>query len=53
VQIHGALGYMRDYPVEQYYRDARITEIFEGTSEIQRIVIAMEAFRKLGVRTEP
>ena len=53
VQIHGALGYMRDYPIEQAYRDARITEIFEGTSEILRIVIAMEAFRKLGVRIEP
>jgi alkylation response protein AidB-like acyl-CoA dehydrogenase len=53
VQIHGALGYMRDYPVERMYRDARITEIFEGTSEIQRVVIAMEAFRKIGVRTEP
>ncbi len=53
VQIHGAMGYMRDYPVEQAYRDARITEIFEGASEIQRVVIAMEAFRKLGVRIEP
>jgi alkylation response protein AidB-like acyl-CoA dehydrogenase len=53
VQIHGALGYMRDYPVEQMYRDARITEIFEGANEIQRVVIAMEAFRPLGVRVEP
>ncbi len=53
VQIHGALGYMRDYPMEQMYRDARITEIFEGTNEIQRVVIAMEAFRRLGVRVEP
>jgi acyl-CoA dehydrogenase len=53
VQIHGAMGYMRDYPVEQMYRDARITEIFEGTSEIQRVIIAMEAFRKVGVRIEP
>jgi len=53
VQIHGALGYMRDYPVERMYRDARITEIFEGANEIQRVVIAMEAFRKLGVRIEP
>ncbi len=53
VQIHGALGYMRDYPIEQAYRDARITELFEGTNEIQRIVIAMEGFRKLGVRIEP
>jgi acyl-CoA dehydrogenase len=53
VQIHGAMGYMRDYPVEQMYRDARITEIFEGTSEIQRVIIAMEAFRNVGVRIEP
>ena len=40
VQIHGGYGYTKDYPVERYYRDARITEIYEGTSEIQRLVIA-------------
>jgi len=40
VQIHGGYGYVKDYPVERYYRDARITTIYEGTSEIQRIVIA-------------
>ena len=40
VQIHGGYGYMNDYPVERYYRDAKITEIYEGTSEIQRVVIA-------------
>ena len=40
VQIHGGYGYIRDYPVERYYRDARVTTIYEGTSEIQRMVIA-------------
>jgi butyryl-CoA dehydrogenase len=40
VQVHGGYGYLRDFPVERLYRDARITEIYEGTSEIQRIVIS-------------
>ena len=40
VQIHGAMGYSRELPVERYFRDAKITEIYEGTSEIQRLVIA-------------
>lgn len=40
LQIHGGYGYVRDYPMERYYRDSRITEIYEGTSEIQRLVIA-------------
>jgi alkylation response protein AidB-like acyl-CoA dehydrogenase len=53
VQIHGGMGYMRDYPIERMYRDARITEIFEGTSEIQRIVIASDIFRQEGVRISP
>ncbi len=42
IQIHGGYGYLEDYPVERYYRDARITQIYEGTSEIQRMVIARE-----------
>ncbi|MFQ6015305.1 MAG: acyl-CoA dehydrogenase [Anaerolineae bacterium] len=40
IQIHGAVGYSKEYPVERYFRDAKITEIYEGTSEIQRLVIA-------------
>lgn len=40
VQIHGGLGYTKSYPVERYMRDAKITEIYEGTSEVQRIVIS-------------
>lgn len=40
VQIHGGYGYMKDYAVERFFRDARVTEIYEGTSEIQKLVIA-------------
>ncbi|MFW6082428.1 MAG: acyl-CoA dehydrogenase family protein [Chloroflexota bacterium] len=53
LQIHGTLGYSRDYPVERAFRDARIAEIFEGTNEIQRIVIASRLFREHGVRISP
>ena len=42
IQIHGGYGYLEDYPVERYYRDARITQIYEGTSEIQRMLIARD-----------
>jgi len=42
LQIHGGYGYLEDYPVERFYRDARITQIYEGSSEIQRLVIARE-----------
>ena len=44
VQIHGGYGYIKDYPVERYLRDAKVTEIYEGTSEIQRVVIARELY---------
>ncbi|SAK61435.1 acyl-CoA dehydrogenase [Caballeronia ptereochthonis] len=40
IQIHGGYGYLQDYPVERHYRDARITQIYEGTNEVQRMVIA-------------
>jgi butyryl-CoA dehydrogenase len=45
IQIHGGYGYSTEFPVERHYRDARITEIYEGTSEIQRIVIAASLLR--------
>jgi alkylation response protein AidB-like acyl-CoA dehydrogenase len=46
IQIHGGYGYLADYDVERYYRDARITQIYEGTSEIQRLVIARELLER-------
>ncbi len=45
VQIHGGAGYTRDFPVERYFRDARVTEIYEGTTEIQKLVIARNYLR--------
>jgi len=45
VQIHGGYGYMKEYKVERLYRDARVTSIYEGTSEVQRIVIAREVMQ--------
>jgi butyryl-CoA dehydrogenase len=45
VQIHGGYGFSREFPVERMYRDARVTTIYEGTSEIQRVVIARELLR--------
>lgn len=42
VQIHGGIGYIREFPIERYYRDARITKIYEGTSEIQKNIIAAQ-----------
>ena len=44
IQIFGGYGYVSDYPVERLFRDAKVTEIYEGTSEIQRIVIARELY---------
>ena len=49
VQIHGAMGYSRELPIERFYRDARINPIFEGTNEIQKIVIARDVIKKNGV----
>jgi alkylation response protein AidB-like acyl-CoA dehydrogenase len=45
IQIFGGYGYMRDYPMERFFRDAKVTEIYEGTSEIQRLVIASGLLR--------
>ncbi|HLU03726.1 MAG TPA: acyl-CoA dehydrogenase family protein, partial [Advenella sp.] len=39
IQVHGGYGYLEDYPVQRFYRDARITQIYEGTSEVQRMII--------------
>jgi len=49
IQIHGGYGYLEEYDVERHYRDARITQIYEGTSEIQRLLIA----RTLTTREDP
>ena len=45
LQIHGGYGYMKEYPIERMYRDQRITELYEGTSEIQRMVISASVLR--------
>jgi alkylation response protein AidB-like acyl-CoA dehydrogenase len=45
--VHGGYGYVEDFPVERLLRDAKITEIYDGTSEIQRLVIARELLRPL------
>lgn len=47
IQILGGMGYVSDMPAERYYRDARITEIYEGTSEVQHIVIATNVLKEL------
>lgn len=51
VQIHGGYGYVKEYPVERFFRDAKITEIYEGTSQIQRIVIAANLLKGAGSST--
>ncbi len=45
IQIHGGYGYMKDLPIERYYRDSKVTEIFEGTSEIMKLIIAQQILR--------
>lgn len=46
VQIHGGYGFMKDYPVEKFYRDVKLCTIGEGTSEIQRLVIARQLLKE-------
>jgi alkylation response protein AidB-like acyl-CoA dehydrogenase len=46
VQIHGGYGYIKEYPVERYFRDARVTELYEGTSEAQKMVIARDLLKE-------
>ena len=45
IQIHGGYGYMKDLPIERFYRDAKVTEIYEGTSEIMKLVISNQILR--------
>ncbi len=47
IQIHGGMGYSKELPIERYFRDAKITEIYEGTSEIQRLVIGRQIIKEL------
>jgi len=47
VQIHGGYGYSKEYDVERYFRDAKVTEIYEGTSEVQRMVISRAVLNRL------
>ena len=46
LQIHGGMGYMCDLPIERFYRDARVNRIFEGTNEIQRVVVARDLMKR-------
>ena len=48
VQVHGGYGFIKDYPVEKFYRDVKLCTIGEGTSEIQRLVIAREILKGSG-----
>jgi acyl-CoA dehydrogenase len=48
VQIHGGYGYIDEFPVERYLRDARVQTLYEGTSEIQRLVIARDVIKAAG-----
>jgi butyryl-CoA dehydrogenase len=46
IQIYGGYGYMKDYPIEKYMRDAKITQIYEGTNQIQRNIIAANLLKE-------
>ena len=49
IQIHGGYGYIKEYDVERYFRDAKILEIGEGTSEVQRIIISREILKNINI----
>jgi acyl-CoA dehydrogenase len=49
VQVHGGLGYLRTTPVERFYRDARLFRVYEGTSEVQRVIIGSALLREAGM----
>lgn len=49
MQVHGASGYMKDMEIERLYRDAKLTEIYEGVSEIQRVIIADHLLQEKGM----
>ena len=53
VQVHGGLGYLRSTPVERFYRDARLFRLYEGTSEVQRVIIGGALLREAGMRKDP
>jgi acyl-CoA dehydrogenase len=53
VQVHGGLGYLRTTPVERFYRDARLFRLYEGTSEVQRLIIGGALLREAGMRKDP
>jgi alkylation response protein AidB-like acyl-CoA dehydrogenase len=48
VQLHGGYGFLEDYPVERMMRDAKVTQIWEGTNQIQRLMIAKGAYEQIG-----
>jgi alkylation response protein AidB-like acyl-CoA dehydrogenase len=52
VQLFGGYGYCKDYPIEKYMRDAKITQIYEGTNQIQRLVIARAILREAASASE-
>ncbi len=53
VQVHGGMGYLRTSPVERFYRDARLFRLYEGTSEVQRVIIGSGLLRAAGMRKDP
>ena len=48
LQVHGGYGYIKEYPIERLYRDARLLRIYEGTSQIQQLIVAREMIKERG-----